>query len=69
MGYETIADDVRRRIEVEAKAKLTARRAFLEKLVADADANMAALDRKRLDHFLARITAEAELRDMTANGF
>lgn len=69
MSYATIAEDTRKRIERETAAKLAARRAFLESLVADADAAMKDLDRKRLDHFLAKITAEAELRDMSANGF
>lgn len=66
MGYETIAADVRNRIVSETKAKLSARRMFLESTVADADAAMARLDNERLSHFLAKISAAAELRDLIA---
>lgn len=66
LPYETIAEDTHARILAETKAKLGARREFLESLVAVADTNMQALDRQRLDHFLAKISAEAELRDLTA---
>ncbi len=64
MKYHLIAEDVRSRIVAETKAKLSARRAFLETVVSDADAAMSKLDNERFSHFLAKHAAEAELRDL-----
>jgi hypothetical protein len=66
LGYETIVADVRARIVSETKAKLAARRAFLEGTIAEADAAMSRLDNERLGHFLAKHVAAAELRALSA---
>ena len=61
MDYNIIAEDVRNRIRAEASAKMGARRSFLQSIADEAAKQMESLDRQRLEHFLARAMAEAEL--------
>lgn len=66
-----IARDVPQRIVEETAANLDARRQFLQTVIADESAQLSRIDawqrillEQRYSHFVAKLSAEAELRDL-----